>query len=205
MTAMDAVGLFLAKYNRLAEIYKNPTYLDLLDIAAILRLFLCDEKCLVHTVNRKKVKLTFRVGVLRDPPGLPPATIHMLGDAIDPDIGPPWRSAVELNADGFLRRIVHKFSGEPYSVKDAIKFAANVAGGVHFDPKPKEDDVKNKVLKAYAEHMTIGNLPLGIRELRAIAIVTVRALEPLAVSLRADYEAAQASHQEMLRARQRPA
>jgi hypothetical protein len=85
-----------------------------------------------------------------------------------------------MTIDQFLAQAVLVIEGKKYSVKDVIKFAANVAGAVHHDPKAKPEFVAQK---KYSELFRIGGFPAGIRQLRAIARVTLKALEPLLVDL----------------------
>jgi hypothetical protein len=72
-------------------------------------------------------------------------------------------------------------NGQEHTVKDVIKFAANVAGGVHHDPKPKPEF---GAIKEFSDRFGIGGLPAGIRQLMAIARVTLKAFRPLLEQLK---------------------
>jgi hypothetical protein len=66
--------------------------------------------------------------------------------------------------------------GKEHTVKDVIRFGANVAGAVHHDPKPRDD---YKEIQAFSAMFGVGGLPAGIRQLMAISRVTLKALRPL--------------------------
>ncbi len=69
-----------------------------------------------------------------NPPGLPPPTISLLEDGLDPDTSPPiYPALLELTLDEFLQHVVLFTNGQEHTVKDVIKFAANVARGVHHE------------------------------------------------------------------------
>jgi hypothetical protein len=52
-----------------------------------------------------------------------------------------------MTIDQFLAQAVLVIEGKKYSVKDVIKFAANVAGAVHHDPKAKPEFVAQKNIR----------------------------------------------------------
>jgi hypothetical protein len=60
-------------------------------------------------------------------------------------------------------------------VGDIIKYAANVAGGVH-QATPSE---RPTLMHMYAAQVSMGGLPGAIRQLQAIARVALRGLRPL--------------------------
>ena len=180
---MKPTVLFLERYRQLSVAAEATTEISLLDLGAILRQLLADKHSLVDTANTGRLPLAFVVGEYdpfwRSIPGIPEPTLYSLEDGIDPeDIPNPVR--VILTKDGFLAHQIAMSHGNAITIKDLIKYAANVAGGVHHDPSPK---VEYQAVHAASEVFMIGGLPFGIRPLRAIARVTLRALKPLADSI----------------------
>jgi hypothetical protein len=92
------------------------------------------------------------------------------------ETGLPGRLTKEVNFKDFINHKVLVINGQPYSVRDVIKFASDVAGGVHHTSNPKE---RQKLVADYSAHFGIGGLPGGIRQLKAIARVTLKGLRPL--------------------------
>jgi hypothetical protein len=123
-----------------------------------------------------KVRIRFRVNRMMDPD--PTCHIDSLEDGLDPDpaLEPIYRSPSELTIDEFLRHPIMRLDGKEQSMKDIIKFAANVAGSIHLDPKPKREYA---IIKAFSNQYGIGGLRLGIYPLGAISRVTLKALQPL--------------------------
>ena len=175
---MDPKPLFIARCEQLEELLKSNDELSAIDLSRILRQLLVDQHSLVHTVNVNKIPIRFLVNKFREmPQGLPPLTFGLLEDGLDPDTSPPiYPPPVELTLGDFLNCVVLIINGQQHTVKDIIRFAANVAGGIHHDPKPK---VEYAAIKAFSEMFGIGGLPAGSRQLRAISRVTLKALSPL--------------------------
>ena len=67
-------------------------------------------------------------------------------------------------------------NGKTYNVRDIISFEANVMGGVHAG-KP---DTEEAAIAQIAETLSVGGYRASLRQLQAIARITLRALAPLA-------------------------
>lgn len=173
---MYSNGLFLERCDQVAILLESHKEIELLDLSALLRQLLFDEKSLVDTVNTRPIRLEFRVGAW--PPMFDPLPTHVsLEDELDPETGPPGIStAITLSRAEFARYPVTYFDGLSISVKDVIRYASNVAGGVHHDPSPRPEF---RIMHALSQQIGWGGLPLGIRQLKAIGRVTLRALYPL--------------------------
>jgi hypothetical protein len=103
--------------------------------------------------------------------------LDSLQDGLDPDTAPPFLPPpIELTLDQFLQHVVLILNAQPHSVKDVIKFAANAAGAVHHDPKPRREFA---LIKAVSEGFRLFDVPLAIRELQPISRVTLKAIQPL--------------------------
>jgi hypothetical protein len=131
---------------------------------------------LIHQVNRqRRLKLRFVVGEFTlKPDGY--TRILSLEDGLDPETRRPDTPRKEVNLDGFLGHTILYLKGQPHSVSDVIKFAANVAGGVHRTENPED---RQKLIARYAASVSLGGLPGAIRQLQAIARVTLKGLRPL--------------------------
>jgi len=175
---MDPRQLFIARCEQLEELLKSHDEMSVIDLSGILRQLLVDQHSLIHTVNANKIPIRFSVNKFRELPlALPPPTFRILEDGLDPNTSPPiYPPPVELTLEEFLAHVVLIINGQQHTVKDIIKFAANVAGGVHHDPKPKADYVS---IKAFSEMFGLGGLPAGVRQLRAISRVTLKTVSPL--------------------------
>jgi hypothetical protein len=174
---MDAASLFLERCKQIETAMQSSKEIDLLDLSARLRQLLVDgRETLVHQANRdRRLKLNFRVGSFRQEPDQYVAH-QSLEDGIDPETRPPGSPSTRVNFDGFLAHKVLYIRGAPYTVRDVIKHAADVAGGIHLSNNP---DDRQQVIAAYSKSATLGGLPGATRMLRAIARVTSRGLLPL--------------------------
>ena len=173
---MDAEQLFLARCSQLSRLLESHDQIELLDLSAILRQLLLNDHPLVHKANtEQRIKLKFHVGHFRRKTD-PFVLAQTLEDGLDPETRLPGSPASEVNLDGFLNHPVLYLKGEPHSVKDVVLFTANVAGGVHHTATPKDAQL---LLAEFARRFGIGGLPAGIRQLRAIARVTLKGLQPL--------------------------
>jgi hypothetical protein len=181
---MDARQLIVERCEQMRQMLASAKEIDCLDIAGNLRQLLADQHRLIDTANVNKVPIRFRSNKLReDPPGLPIPSFRSIEDGLDPDTAAPIHGApYDMTIDQFLGQTILVIGGKPYSVKDVIKFAANVAGAIHHDPKAKPEF---EAQKRYSELFRIGGFPAGIRQLRAIARITLKALQPLLADIAA--------------------
>lgn len=81
-----------------------------------------------------------------------------------------------LTREGFSTLPVIYLQGQMITVREVVRHAALVAGGVHHDSNPREEFHS---LVGASRTIQIGGLPFGIRDLMAIARVTIRGLQPL--------------------------
>ena len=180
---MKPEKLFLQRCNQIAILAQSRGELDALDIGGKLRQLLADKNSLVHTVNINRVKLLFNVGVMRPPrPPQKAYRVFALAGGIDPEGGAPNSQFITLNKDGFLKHRIAHYYGQDITVLDVIRYASNVAGSVHHDPNPAKEYLANVAL---AQLVSIKGMPTQIQQLRAIARVTLRAIDPLIADVRA--------------------
>lgn len=124
---MNHVRLFEELVYELQRLIASSTEYDLLKSSKILRQLLLDGDALLHLVNRElRAAPRFRVRI-REPAN---------DDAsyFEPSIFPFDESEPirDLTLQQFLAHQVGKYDGSAISVRQVIKFAAVVLGGVHF-------------------------------------------------------------------------
>lgn len=170
--------LFLHTLDRLDACISSNDPFEILDASGELGKLLLDSSPLVHQINREfKLKLRFQVGEAQHfAPGFPKPVIWSIQDGLDPDTAPPGRSSKELTRDQFLAFTVLKMRDSEFSLRDVIKFEANVMGGVH-SGSPKE--VKEQVLAELDRIFELGGHRASLRQLMAVGRVVLKGLEPL--------------------------
>src|SRR5262245_1266821 len=172
---MDAASLLLARCKQIETAMASSNEIALLDLSAHLRQLLIDESSPLYKVNReRRLKLKFVVGDFRQQPDSH-TLILSLEDGVDPGSRPPGSPQKEVSLGGFLEHTIVYLRGQPLSVGDVTKFAANVAGGVH-QAIPSD---RQKLIHDYSSQVSIGGLPGAIRQLQAIARVALKGLRPL--------------------------
>ncbi len=172
---MDAVSLFLARCKQIETALMSNNEIELLDLSAHLRQLLIDPTSPLHHVNReRRLKLKFVVGQFRQQPDVY-TRILSLEDGVDPTVRPRGSPHKEVSLGDFLGHTIVYLHGQPQSVADVIKFAANVAGGVH-QATPGD---RQRLINGYSSQVSMGGLPGAIRQLQAIARVALRGLCPL--------------------------
>jgi len=183
---MQASRLFLGTVSDLeAKIGSSDDY-EILQCSALIRKLLLDGDRLVDRANRPYgIKLEFEIVDTQkllgtfDIPGMPSLEFFGVGDGLDPDSLPnPPRKIV--SRDNFLATVVQLSNGHGFTVRDLIKFQANIAGGVHLS-EPKTD--RDAALSSTEDSLQIGGIAPGLRQLKAIGRVTLRAIAPLRVAI----------------------
>lgn len=179
---MEAKKLFIERCGQLNRLSQSSNEIELLDLSALLRKLLADQKPLVHSVNCNKLKLNYVVTDRKPPweniPSIKPETVElwMLEEGLDPEAIKKTVPTLSLNHDKFLSHICIYYKGKPITVHNIIKYAANAAGGVHHDPIPKTEF---ETIAALAQRHSLNGLPVGIRQLRPLARIVYRGLQPL--------------------------
>jgi hypothetical protein len=173
---MNTDKLFIERCRQVEALMQSHDEVDLLDLSAVLRQLLLDQEPLAHAANRnRRLKLQFRVGQFRNEPDK--YVVHQsLEDGLDPETRPPGSPAKEVNFNGFIGHTVLVIRGKPHTVRDVIKHASDVAGGVHHTNDPNE---RQRLIAAYSASFGLGGLPGALRQLQAIARVTLKGLRPL--------------------------
>lgn len=134
---MDAKDLFLRRVDDLHRSINSDDSYELLRAAGIIRQLFLDRDSLFNQVNRKlKSRLFFEVVEHKPPHFLRSATpsIWCVLDSIDPMVAPEHLPRVSKNRDQFLAVTLGLVDGKPYTVRDLVKYVAEVMGGVHRGP-----------------------------------------------------------------------
>lgn len=154
---------------------------DLIKASGILRQFLIDSPSLIDRANeRHKKKILFTTNRKEN---LESKAVIQDGVQWEPMITvrfiePKDKEFIsELKRPQFLQYQVFHFEDHIFTIKDIIKIAANVLGGVHYDkPKTNEDRL-----------LAIANSMINYQDktsacaysIREIANVTIKAIKPL--------------------------
>ncbi len=152
---MTAEELFLQRCNQLAELEQSENEIDLLDLGAILRQLLIDKSSLIDTVNANRLKITYRVGDFSEPADQHTVAL-VLADGLDPETRRPGLPSREMKRDQLLKHVVIYDRNERYTVFQVIDVAANVAGGVHLDPKRLKEGLAD-----FSRRLRLGGIRQG--------------------------------------------
>lgn len=147
-------------------------------------MLLVDSNTLLSQANLKhRIKIRFKVATESDfEKTLPKANIISVHfGSFDPTSSPPGRIVKELSLDQFLKHTICSYQSKNYSVLDVIKIESHVGGAVHFNQAKGEAELK--LLEA-SESLKTRRLPrFTLVQLKALARITLRALEPLAIRI----------------------
>ena len=158
---------------------------EILGISGLLRKLLLDDHPLLDQVNREyKHRITFRVIECKSPDLLKAEkTIYYdVIDALDPDA--PINSddvVLHLKKDAFLNKLVAFFNDSPITIRDIIKYEANIGGGVHAPNAPKDETHNN--IRDLNRLFVLKGYSVTTYHLRLIAKVVLLALKPLALAI----------------------
>jgi hypothetical protein len=170
--------LFVRCYDEISDGLKARDDYERLKAAAALRRMLVDEAPLALQANREhKLKLRFtinRVGDISEAPLKPDLLFHAHG--LDPNRFKVRDGTVDVTLERFLRQPLIELPDATVTVSDLIKFAANKAGGIHFDKS--RDTHESKIDAALSKLSATGLHPLAI-SLETIETIALTALKPL--------------------------
>ncbi len=166
-------SLFLRRCEEVSNLANSGNPFDWIDLAGRLRQLILDEQNLMDAANTYRMRIRFTVAdckpIWEEVPRLKKEDFISHGLQIDPKIS-KGRAKIQLSRSQFLKTPISYYGDEIILVKDAIKYAANIAGGVHYSKKPKKGYEKT------AEYM---NFPFSISQLRYIGRITLDGLDPL--------------------------
>jgi hypothetical protein len=182
----DPFGVFEFRLMCLDEYFARPLLFGIYDVAAWLGQLLLDATPLVDVVNRElRVKIRDEVNTLPDALTADlregNALIH-LGGSLSPALTRLPTKTRHLTRDQFLQEPILLTGHERITTQQLILWAANEAGGVHYDPKDEGTTVVlNRLMRAVdrEDHRVLASTIIGI------ARVVRDALEPLRVAIEA--------------------
>lgn len=173
--------ILLRRCNRLASSIGSPDEIDVTDLAFGLRQILLDKHSLIDLANDRNVRINFVVGCIDwdrlSIAGMRPTLGGLIGslDPINEDGSIRHPHAI-LNKDQFLKHIIFLVGEHDITVKDIIRYHSNAAGAVHYDPTPRPE---YEVLHSLNDKVEMFGMRGTTHILRSIAIVTLRAVDPL--------------------------
>jgi len=170
--------LFLRTLDDLAEKVKSSDPYDLLAISAILRKLLLDGDPLVHQVNKiRRIKLFFFIGLPPDfSSQIPKISNWSIQDGFDPETGRPGRPTATVTMDGLLSAKILMLNRKIFTVRDIIKFEANIKGGIHAG-QPKEQSEYE--IDYAAKYISMFGERFSLHQMRSMGRVVLQGLSPL--------------------------
>ncbi len=165
---------FCLRIEELRTLVQSHDERDLLRISATLRLLLLDG--LMHKANRRlRLDIKFTTTDYQMPTNAG-VLVWSVQYGIYPPLAHSGRQPLTLNLDQFLAKPIAKFNEIIVTVKDAIRFEANVQGGVHVGNvdlhNPNEVAMDSSML-------TVGGYRPTLTQLVPIGLVVSNALDPL--------------------------
>ena len=147
---------------------------EILNCSRLLRQLLFDSEPLVHAVNKEyRLKIRFEItefSLSRDPP----PEFWAIVDFLDPETAGPEARKVVVSLNRFLGTVILVSGGREFTVRDLIAFEAHIMGGVHAG-LPSE--AQRAVLQI--ERVYLGRLPASLQQIKTIARVVLRGIQPL--------------------------
>jgi hypothetical protein len=169
--------LFARNYNELSSFRSTNDVLKSIKLAAILRQLILDSSPLLHVVNRKhRIKIKFSVDSTFRRYFKTDAFIKYTSTEIG-DLKLVFsKNLKELDIANFLSLDILEIEGTNFTVREIIKFAANKAGGVHFDTNL--DVRENELLTSLRKINAHSNEVISVL-INAITDITLLALKDL--------------------------
>jgi len=183
--------LFLEKYQDLLDLTSSLTKYNCLRISSILRQLLLDKMPFIDRVNRKwRFKIKYKI---YDPPYIheyledPNIIMFSRPNGLCPDEDSDSNYIYEISLKKFLSIKINKLENQFVTIKDVIKYSANVLGGVHRrDPKlNNEDELSLHKLEYF---FNINEIPVIMYQLHSLSKITLDALKPLYDHLKRIYD-----------------
>lgn len=180
----DPFEYFKYRLECLDEYFGRPVVLGVYDVAAWMRQLLLDATPLMDVVNRElRVQVRFEVNTL---PAAVTSSLERerglihLGAGLSPRVTQMGTPTRRLNREQFLQEPILLTGWERTLVKDMILWAANEAGGVHYDPRNEGTTMQlNRLMRAFDTH----ERPVLSSTIIGIARVVRDGLEPLRVAI----------------------
>lgn len=178
--------IFVNDFDALQAIIDNPTNPNLLAASAILRRLLIDSQPILHRVNKSRgLKIRFKI-VEHTDEGIFAGAPDFMRDGLI--FFSPYTFGIDkamkaVSLDEFLKSKVTRLQEKSFSVSDLIRYAANNAGGVHYDP-PAEGHRYGPLNNTLA-NVNINGVSMSLFPIRDICRIVVEALDGLYSSVRA--------------------
>lgn len=169
---MNHTQLFEELLLELQVLVNSSNKYDLIKSSRILRQLLLDGDALLHVVNREiKLSQSFIVSKKEK---------DVINDKFNPNIFPDRTSVLELNLKNFLSYSLGLSNNKPVTVREVIKYAAIILGGVHFKEDPKGEYEHLSSLHDSNNSESLSEILIALKN---IGKITVNALIPIRDSL----------------------
>lgn len=176
---MNDESLFIHSLNDLHKSINSEDEYEVLRASGLIRqLFLDGGISLFDKVNRThRTKLLFEIAEYDSLKGLIPTPDIMVSfQELDPEGSPPHWIRKKLKRDDFFSFIVANIEGHEYSIRDLVKFAANIMGGIH---SGASSDDKEKNLEKLKGLYIFSNINTALLFIKAVGQNILKTLMPL--------------------------
>ena len=179
---MELEKLFIKSLDDLhISINSNDEYEVVRASGIIRQLFLDGGISLVDQINSKhKAKLYFHVIEPQFPSidSAPKPEILCAFNNFDPRLSTNANAIVKLKQSSFLGLSIGRVHGDYYSVKQLIKFAANVVGGAHKEKQENKKEI-DLILEELLKQYPVLDRSILLIQLRSIGRIILEGLRPL--------------------------
>lgn len=175
---IPAEEIFIRTYDDIERILNIQDAYKRLKMAACLRQLFVEGRPLVDVVNQRlQIKLKFTVNdFVNEAKQINSDEINIYGLNIVPTPTTPEFLKKELTANKFLAMPLFVTDTRTITVRQVISHLANKAGGVHYDPTRKQEDLD---FENIMKKLPNGGLEEISDAINAIAIIALRGLAPL--------------------------
>jgi hypothetical protein len=190
--------LFLRQFDELAGRASRGDPHDLYMAAGILRQLFLDGKPLVHQVNREhRLKLTYYIAKVPDEEPNPKRQTLLRWASLIPhstrhETSVDRRIPMHVSEAALMGTVCVVINDCPFTVRDMIKTAAHVMGGVHAG---NADDSQSLIVTTAYTSGT-GGRPQIVGALQEISTIVLAGLLPLRTAIEAKLVTARAAPQE---------
>jgi hypothetical protein len=149
-------------------------------ISRVLRQFLFDSKSIISTTAciamPKNGKFTFTCSPYK-PLRSADLEFGSIQDGFHPEPDMPFTSPIKVSRQDLGKQLLFEYKGNPFTVKQLVKYVANKEGGVHFDQS--ELDVTEEVMREAQDFLGVGGRAALTSMLKSVGLVVLEGFSDL--------------------------
>lgn len=176
---MNDEKLFIHTLNDLYKSINSNNEYEVLRVSGLIRqLFLDGGSSLFDRVNRNyRLKLNFEIAEYNSPKNfLPTPLISASFTELEPKEAPSHWVRKKLNRDKFFSYVIAEVEEHKYSIRELVKFAANIMGGIHSSDASED---KDKSLEKLRGIYIFSNINIALLFIKAVGKNILETLIPL--------------------------